>query len=109
MMEVALDGTTLILIACLSFVLEGMVYWFTVRRTHWSGEEKQLAQDLLQLQWQERKLKSVSTFVEHSKLLRHMNTLKKKQEQCAGKITHERSIVQDNSFFKYFRQKNERE
>ena len=71
-----------------------LLHWWKLKGTKLSPEEQELVKQMDGLLKKEKKLNSVDTFVEHSKLQRVMNQVKKQQDLLASMyLYYESSFV----------------
>lgn len=78
-----MDWKLLVLIALYVSILEIGLYLWKRKGTIFTPKEKELRVQMAELIKKERKLNSIDTFVQHSKVQREINRLKKEQDQLA--------------------------
>ncbi|OQS01745.1 hypothetical protein ACHHYP_20014 [Achlya hypogyna] len=87
-----IDATGLLLLTLLCVIVEATMHWYQTRGERPGPKELRLQKEHAALAATAKKLNSVDMFVEHSKVLRQMNTLKK-QEQTHAMMRMQQATV----------------
>ncbi|EQC25775.1 hypothetical protein SDRG_16371 [Saprolegnia diclina VS20] len=78
-----LDAPSLLILTLLCVLVEASMYYYTHRGERPGADELRLQKEHALLSLQAKKLNSVDMFVEHSKITRQMNTIKKQEQTLA--------------------------